>query len=321
MVLSVAPFVVALVPFALALATVPQVPQTQSEPVYEGKVQTALKAHCASCHTGESSKSGLDLSTFEGVMKGGDSGRAVVPGKADESLLIHRLEGKGGLDSMPLGFKQLSEEKIKSIRDWIDAGCKSSGKTVTHWAYVAPKLPLLPQVRLTQWPRNPIDNFVLSKIESKKLTPSPEANRETLVRRLYLDLTGLPPTPSEVDSYLKDTRPNAYENLVDRLLASPHFGERMARPWLDLARYADSDGYEKDLNRTAWKFRDWVINAFNQNLPYDRFTIEQIAGDMLPKARVEQIVATRFHRNAMFNSEGGVDPRQAEPATSRSRRG
>ncbi|MBS1724980.1 MAG: PSD1 domain-containing protein [Armatimonadetes bacterium] len=300
-----------LLPFALALA--PQEPgHAKQQLFFEDAPRIALNAHCGVCHSGSTAKAGLDLTTLAGVMKGGRSGKVVVPGNAQDSLLIVRLEGRGGKEQMPLGFRPLAPEKIKAIRDWIDGGCKSNGGVVSHWAYVPPKLPALPVTKQKGWTRNPIDAFVLAKLEANGLKPSHEATKETLARRLYLDLTGLPPSPSEMDAYLRDKSPKAYEALVDRLLASPHYGERMARPWLDLARYADSDGYEKDLNRTAWKYRDWVIDAFNQNMPYDEFTTEQLAGDMLPNATIEQQVATGFNRNAMFNSEGGVDPGEAQ---------
>ncbi len=185
----------------------------------------------------------------------------------------------------------------------------------THWAYVQPVRPELPKVKNSHWVRNPIDDFVLARLEKEKLKPSPEADRVTLIRRVSLDLTGLPPTIAEVDAFVGDKSKDAYEKLVDRLLASPHYGEKWARLWLDLARYADTHGYEKDPKRSIWPYRDWVIGAFNQNMPFDQFTVEQIAGDMLPNATEEQKVASGFHRNTMFNTEGGVDPEEARVAT------
>jgi len=189
----------------------------------------------------------------------------------------------------------------------------NAGKT--HWAYVKPVRPELPKVKNSRWPRNPIDAFILARLDKEKLKPSPEADRATLIRRLSLDLTGLPPTIAEVDAFMADTRKDAYEMLVERLLASPHYGEKWARQWLDLARYADTHGYEKDPRRSMWPFRDWVINAFNRDLPFNEFTIEQIAGDMLPKATQEQKVASGFHRNTMYNTEGGVDREQSRVET------
>jgi len=199
-----------------------------------------------------------------------------------------------------------------SMLDAADA-TNQSGKT--HWAYIKPVRPELPQVKSARWVRNPIDAFVLARLEKENLKPSPEADRVTLIRRLSLDLTGLPPTIAEIDAFTSDKSKDAYEKLVDRLLASPHYGEKWARMWLDLARYADTHGYEKDPKRSMWPYRDWVINAFNQNMPFDEFTIQQIAGDMLPNATEEQKVASGFHRNTMFNTEGGVDPEQSRVET------
>jgi len=184
-----------------------------------------------------------------------------------------------------------------------------------HWAYVGPVRPALPKVEHSQWVRNPIDAFILARLEQETLLPSAEADAVTLIRRLSLDLIGLPPTLAEVDAFVADTSPEAYEHLVDRLLASPHFGERWARLWLDLARYADSHGYEKDPPRCMWPYRDWVIKAFNRNLPFDQFTVEQIAGDMLPEATEDQKIASGFHRNTMINTEGGVDAEQSRVET------
>ncbi|HLK60248.1 MAG TPA: DUF1549 and DUF1553 domain-containing protein, partial [Chthonomonadaceae bacterium] len=182
--------------------------------------------------------------------------------------------------------------------------------TKTHWAFVPPRRPTPPTVRLASWPRNPIDKFILARLEQEKLAPSPWADRTTLLRRVSLDLTGIPPTPAEVDSFLNDHTPNAYEKVVDRLLASPRYGERMAMDWLDGARYADSNGYQADYERYQWLWRDWVINAYNQNLPFDAFTLDQIAGDLLPNATQEQKVATGFNRNHRINTEGGVIPEE-----------
>ncbi len=185
----------------------------------------------------------------------------------------------------------------------------------THWAYVKPVRPALPKVRHSRWPRNPIDFFILARLEREKLNPAPEADRVTLIRRVSLDLIGLPPSVAEVDGFVADRSKDAYEKLVDRLLASPHYGERWARMWLDLARYADSQGYERDAARSMWPYRDWVINAFNRNMPFDQFSVEQIAGDMLPHATLDQKIASGFHRNTMFNGEGGVDREQSRVET------
>src|SRR3984957_8005347 len=179
-----------------------------------------------------------------------------------------------------------------------------------YWAFIAPVKPTPPAVAQKHWARTPIDNFVLARLEKEKLAPSPEADKTTLLRRLSLDLIGLPPSIAEVDAFLADTSKGAYEKQVERLLASPHYGERWGRHWLDAARYADSDGFEKDKARFVWFYRDWVINAFNRDLPYDQFIIEQIAGDQLPHPTQDQIVAAGFLRNSMINEEGGIDPEQ-----------
>ena len=181
---------------------------------------------------------------------------------------------------------------------------------LAHWAFKSPVKTTLPPVKNKSWLRNPIDNFVLARLEKEKLKPSPEADQATLLRRLSLDLIGLPPTIAELDAFLADKNKDAYEKQVDRLLASPHYGERWGRIWLDAARYADSDGFEKDKPRFIWNYRDWVVNAFNQNLPYDQFVIQQIAGDQLPHPTQDQLVATGFLRNSMINEEGGIDPEQ-----------
>ncbi|MBS1713810.1 MAG: PSD1 domain-containing protein [Armatimonadetes bacterium] len=279
---------------------------------FEDDVLPVFKAHCFSCHTGAEAAAGLDLTRYESVIKGGASGQAVVAGKPDESLLTKRIVGTAAGPQMPMGFAPLSAAKIKAVRDWIAQGAAASGEKRAHWAYVAPKLPALPKVKDAKWPRGPLDRFILARLEKEGLKPSPEATKAALARRLFLDLTGLPPSPEAVAAFEADRRPDAYERLVDKLLASEHYGERMARPWLDLSRYADSDGYEADANRVAWTYRDWVIDAFNRNMPYDRFSIEQIAGDMLPSATIDQKIATGFHRNSMFNREGGVDPGEAQ---------
>ncbi|HJQ23838.1 MAG TPA: DUF1549 and DUF1553 domain-containing protein [Blastocatellia bacterium] len=180
-----------------------------------------------------------------------------------------------------------------------------------HWAYIKPVWPAIPSVKNTTWPRNAIDRFVLARLEREGLRPAPDAAKETLIRRVYLDLTGLPPSVEEVEAFVADNRADAYERVVDRLLASPHYGERWARPWLDLARYADTNGYEKDQRRTMWMYRDWVIGALNRDMPFDQFTVEQLAGDMLPNASDAQRIATGFHRNTLLNQEGGIDPEEA----------
>src|SRR5438094_725806 len=202
--------------------------------------------------------------------------------------------------------KKLTAEQIETLRRWVAQG----GRYEPHWAFVAPKRPALPAGKDTAWPRNPIDRFILARLEQEGLRPSPEADRRTLIRRVSLDLTGLPPTVEEVEAFLADRKPGAYERVVDRLLASPHYGERMALAWLDLARYADTHGYHIDSQRDMWLWRDWVINAFNHNLPFDQFTIQQLAGDLLPNATIEQKIATGFNRNHPIDFEGGAIPEE-----------
>lgn len=271
------------------------------------EVAVIFKASCANCHGADVQSGGLRLDTPDGLKKGGASGAAFVPGKSDQSLMVSRILGKGGKERMPLGFAPLSADKISKIQAWIDAGASFDiAKKDKHWAYVPPKRPALP-LAADIWGRNPIDAFVLARLRKEGLRPSPEASKETLLRRVSLDLTGLPPTVEELDAFLADKSPNADERQVDRLLKSPHYGEKMARTWLDLARYADTNGYEKDLPRQMWVWRDWVIGAFNKNMRFDQFTIEQLAGDLLPKPTREQLIATGFHRNSMLNDEGGID--------------
>ena len=202
--------------------------------------------------------------------------------------------------------KPLTSAEVARLKQWVAEG----GSYRQHWAFIAPVRPPVAQVGRPEWVRNPIDAFILARLEKEGLKPSPEADKATLLRRLSLDLIGLPPTPKELDAFLADNSPDAYERQVDRLIGSPHYGERWGRIWLDAARYADSDGYEKDKPRFVWAYRDWVINALNRDLPYDQFVIDQVAGDLVPNASQDQKVATGFLRNSMINEEGGVDPEQ-----------
>jgi hypothetical protein len=272
-------------------------------------VRPILARHCFKCHgpDDKARKAKLRLDLRETAVKGGKSGeRAIVPGKADESELMRRISSTEETEVMPppAAKNPLSDKDKQTLKRWIAAGAEYQ----QHWAFVAPKQAPLPNVRQADWPRNAIDYFVLAKMEAAGLQPSPRADRAALVRRLYLDLIGLPPSPAEADAFIQDRSPDAYEKLVDRLLASEHYGERWARRWLDLARYADTNGYEKDRVRSIWPYRDWVIRALNSDMPFDQFTIEQIAGDMLPNATPPQRIATGFHRNTMLNEEGGIDP-------------
>jgi Protein of unknown function (DUF1553)/Protein of unknown function (DUF1549)/Planctomycete cytochrome C len=282
--------------------------------LFASKIRPILAGRCYQCHGANLQQNGLRLDSLASALKGSDSGKVIVPGDSDKSRMMRRLLA---LDrpQMPYGGPPLPADQIKLIREWIDSGAQgpdstepiAAGRPVKHWAYIKPVRPELPKVGDAAWCRNPIDYFVLARLEKEGLKPSPEADKETLIRRVSLDLTGLPPTPEEVDAFLADKSPDAYEKLVDRLLASPHYGEKWAAPWLDLARYADSNGYEKDNLRVAWKYRDWVIDALNKDMPFSEFTIEQLAGDMLPNPTTDQLIATGFHRNTMLNQEGGVD--------------
>ena len=280
-------------------------------------IQPVFAARCYSCHGPAKQMARLRLDSRQSVFEGAKSGPAVVPGRAEESLLYQRVAGLNDLEQMPLGQEKLSAEQINLIRDWINQGANwpetgfaPTSELKKHWAYERPVRPPLPDVREKSWPRNPIDFFLLAALEEKGLAPRPQASKETLIRRVSLDLIGLPPSPEEVDAFLADNSPGAYDKVVDRLLASPHYGERWAVPWLDLARYADTHGYEKDRRRSIWLFRDWVIQALNADMPFNRFTVEQIAGDLLADSTLQQKIATGFHRNSMINEEGGTDPEE-----------
>jgi hypothetical protein len=281
---------------------------------YARDVKPILSRHCYSCHGEKMKKGGLRLDTAAALLRGGSSGPGFVPGKPAASLLLQAVKGSDGMTRMPYKAPALTEQQIRTLAAWVDQGAKSppgeKAGAAGHWAFQPPARSLLPAVKDAKWVRNPIDQFILARLEGEGVRPSPEAPRATLVRRLYLDLLGLPPSPREVEDFLADTRPNAYELLVERLLANPHYGERWGRHWLDLARYADTHGFTIDAPREIWKYRDWVIDALNRDLPFDRFVIEQYAGDMLPGATVEQKIATGFHRNTLINEEGGIDVEQ-----------
>jgi len=275
---------------------------------FVAQIEPILKSSCYSCHSGSEPQAKLHLDNRAMALQGGVSGPAIVPGHGKDSLLIHRLRGEDGKVAMPRAGTPLTTDQIALLEKWIDQGAnRPELTTALHWAYVKPVRPAIPAVKNSAWVRNPIDSFVLARLEKEGLIPSRVASKETLVRRLYLDLIGLPPTPAQTAAFVNDSRPDAYERLVDELLASPHFGERMATPWLDLARYGDSNGYERDYQRVAWPYRDWVVKAFNDNKPFNEFTIEQIAGDLLPNPTISQQVATGFVRSSMLNTEGGTD--------------
>ena len=274
-------------------------------------VRPILTDHCYECHGPDEAvrQAGLRLDNGEaahGVLPSGR--RALVPGDLDQSQLFQRIAAVDALDRMPPSHadSELSDREIEILGRFILQGAEFED----HWAYRPPERPDPPAVADAGWPRGGLDRFVLARLEHEGLVPSPEADRRTLVRRLSLDLTGLPPTPAEVDAFLADDRPNAYERLVDRLLASDRYGEHMARSWLDAARYADTNGYHIDNERYMWRWRDWVIGAFNRNQPFDEFTVDQLAGDLLAAPTPEQLLATGFNRNHMINFEGGAVPEE-----------
>jgi hypothetical protein len=271
-------------------------------------VQPILTTRCSGCHGPQQQMNGLRVDDSKALLG------VVTPGDSASSKLIQRVSStKKGFAMPPIGAPLTSAE-IATLSAWIDEGAKipASASHAKHWSFQPISRPALPEVVGKTWTRNPIDNFILARLQVERIQPSPEADRNTLIRRLSLDLTGLPPTPEETEAFLTDKHPDAYERLVDRLLRSPHYGEARARGWLDLAHYADSDGYEKDQTRPwAWRYRQWVIDAFNRDMPYDEFTIEQIAGDLLPAATVDQKVATGFLRNTLTNREAGVNRAEA----------
>ena len=269
-------------------------------------IRPILADACYHCHGPDpaSRKASMRFDREEDIFAQHKKGLVVVKGKPLESLLYQRITTTDQDDVMPPpdAHIQLKPEQKELLRRWIEQGAPWQ----KHWSFNATERPVEPQVATVKWARNPIDNFVLAKIEAVKLQPAPEADRPTLARRLSLDLTGLPPTPEQIDAFVADKRPDAYEKLVDQLLASPHYGEHRARYWLDAARYADTHGSHFDNYREMWPYRDWVINAFNTNQKFDQFTIEQIAGDLLPNPTVAQKIATGFHRCNMTTNEGGT---------------
>src|SRR5437016_2750482 len=274
---------------------------------FNREIRPILTENCYKCHGPDDGarKAKLRFDLREAALKPAKSGKvAIVPGAPEKSEMIARVTTTDDDDRMPplKTGKKLSAIQIESLRRWIAQGAPYA----THWAYVKPVRPPLPQVKNKRWICNPIDYFILGRLEAAGLKPSPRADRYTLIRRVSLDLTGMPPPLDEVDQFVRDRDPRAYEKLVDRLLAAPTFGEHWARMWLDLARYADSAGYADDPPRVIWAYRDWVIRAFNANMPFDRFTLEQIAGDLLDDADEDDLIATAFHRNTMTNNEGGT---------------
>ena len=276
----------------------------EPEPVHFSRdILPILSENCFACHgpDAKARKAKLQLDLKETALRKTEP--VITPGKSDERELIQRVSTKDVDEMMPppKSGKKLTAKEIELLKRWIDQGAQWS----KHWAFEPARRPAAPPVRTLNWARNPIDRFVLARLDAESLAPAVAAEKTTLIRRVTLDLIGLPPTPEEIDAFLADNRPNAYDALVDRLLASPHYGERMAMDWLDGARYADTNGFQNDFARTMWPWRDWVIAAFNRNQPFDRFVIDQIAGDLLPGATLEQRIATGFSRNNRTVTEAG----------------
>ncbi len=280
-------------------------------------IQPILADRCHACHGEDAQEGQLRLDARAIVLHGGVSGPALVQGDSERSLLLQRVTSSDDDLRMPPDDEPLTAEQVELLRRWIAAGAPwpaGAGPDIqpqeTHWAYLPPQRPALPRVQDPSWVRTPIDAFILRKLDSAGLRPAPRAERARLLRRLSLDLIGIPPTVAEVDAFLADDRPDAYDRVVDRLLASPQYGVRWARPWLDAARYADSNGYQADQYRNVWPYRDWVIRAMNDDMPFDQFTLEQLAGDLLPAATISQKIATGFARLTTCNVEAGVDPEE-----------
>lgn len=282
---------------------------TAAAPIdFNRDVRPILSQHCFKCHGPDPNtrEAEMRLDTKDGLFEDRGETTAFVPGDLAHSEAWQRITSDDEFMRMPPpdAKRDLTPAKIAILKAWIEQGAKWE----PHWAFVPPQQVAPPDVKHEGWASNAIDRFVLARMEAAGLSPSPEAGRYTLIRRVSLDLIGLPPSIEETDAFVDDPRPDAYERLVDRLLASPHYGERWARRWLDLARYADTNGYEKDRTRSIWPYRDWVIDAINAGMPFDEFTVKQLAGDMLPDATTNDLVATGFHRNTMLNEEGGIDP-------------
>ena len=300
----------------LTIVTCPLMPPTLGQAAeidFQSQIQPILERACLECHGSVKQSNGFRLDSREAFLEGGVSGPMVLPGESELSELVDRLTGDAVGSRMPLEKEPLTPQEVALIRAWIDQGVPWSDETEMnlpssrHWSYQPVRRPPLPEVEDADWRENTIDSFSLASLEKKGLQPAPRASREALIRRVTLDLTGLPPSLDEIDAFLADESAEAYAKVVERLLGSPHYGERWARQWLDLARYADTNGYEKDRTRSIWLYRDWVIRALNEDMPFDQFTIEQLAGDLLPDPRQDLLIATGFHRNTMVNEEGGTD--------------
>ncbi|MFT4555019.1 MAG: hypothetical protein ACI92S_000348 [Planctomycetaceae bacterium] len=291
----------------LAVAVAAEASEAEQTVNFNRDIRPILAKNCFACHGPDegSRKSELRLDTLEGATAELEGRRALVPGQPEKSELVRRVESLDADVVMPPpdSGHELSDVEKKLLRNWIAEG----GEYKVHWSFARPTKGELPSVKQVDWPKHAIDHFVLARLEAEKLAPAAQTDRYRLIRRVSLDLTGLPPTPEQADAFVADSGDAAFEKVVDRLLASDAYGEHWARMWLDLARYADTKGYEKDRHRDIWKFRDWVIHALNRDMPYDQFTVEQLAGDLIPEATNQQKLATAFHRNTMTNDEGGTD--------------
>jgi hypothetical protein len=279
---------------------------------FSADVKPILNKHCISCHGGVKRNAGFSLLFREEALDTAESGkRVIIPGDAKHSEMVRRILSNDPEERMPYKEEPLSKDQIEILKRWIDQGAPWGD----HWAYVPPKEVEVPKgdkllagfFSEDEWAKNEIDYFILDRLEKEKLQPSAEADKATILRRAYLDIIGLPPTTAQAEKFLNDNSPQAYDKLVTELLASPHFGEKWASWWLDLARYSDTKGYERDGGRNIWRYRDWVIKAFNNDMPFDQFTVEQLAGDLLPDPSDDQLIATAFHRNTMNNDEGGTE--------------
>lgn len=286
---------------------------------FASQIRPILSKNCFSCHGHDEShrEADLRLDTRSGAIDRRDGTAAVAPGSSNKSALFARIMSDDPDERMPPvdSGQELTVEEIDLLRRWIDQGAEYA----PHWAFITPERHSRPMVNDKSWPKNALDYFVLNRLEAEGLRPTKQADRYTLIRRLSLDLIGLPPTPDQIERFVSDVSPTAYESLIDRLLDSPHYGERWARVWMDLSRYADTQGYEKDAQRTIWPWRDWVIKALNDDMPYDQFTTEQLAGDLLANANSQQVLATAFHRNTMTNTEGGTDDEEFRVAAVKDR--
>jgi hypothetical protein len=297
---------------AVSFAPLAAAAATSAAPDFQRQVRPILSDNCFRCHGPDKGNrmADLRLDVREGAFAERKNGFVIVPGKPADSLIIKRVASDDPAFRMPppMSHKTLTAEQKDILRRWIEAGAPWK----EHWAFIAPASPALPPVDVPSWDKNPIDHFILARLEAAGLKPNPEANRRTLIRRVTLDLTGLPPAPADVEAFVKDKSPHAYEKVVDRLLASPRYGEHRGRYWLDAARYADTQGLHIDNYREMWPYRDWVINAFNHNMPFDQFTIEQLGGDLLPNATLDQKIGSGFHRCNVSTNEGGTIPAEVE---------